>query len=131
MSARDQDRFLAIRARWVRARDGERAYRLDVLLSRYGKADPPSRWLTATERRRLDVFRRAQDRASDAMFALLDRIGGRSWRSLVPHQWVMDELSYEDAVTRDALSVIPPLGYGARPSDLEHLARAIDHAEDL
>jgi hypothetical protein len=56
------------------------------------------------------------------MFALLDRIGGRSWRSLVPHHWVMEELSYEDATTRDALSAVPPCGYGASARDVENFA---------
>jgi hypothetical protein len=124
MSARDRARFEAIRARWVKSCDAERAYRMDVLLRRYGKMDPPSYWPNATERRRLDTFRRAQDRASDAMFELLDRIGGRYWRSLVPHWWVMEDLSYEDATTRGALSVVPPCGYGARPSDVERFATA-------
>jgi hypothetical protein len=42
MSARDRARFEAIRARWVKSRDAERAYRMDVLLSRYAKMDPSS-----------------------------------------------------------------------------------------
>jgi hypothetical protein len=124
MSARDRARFEAIRARWVKACDAERAYRLDVLLSRYAKTNPSSSWLNATERRRIDAFRRAQDRASDAMFELLDRIGGRYWRSLIPHNWVMEELSYEDAITRGALSVVPPCGYGAHPREVERFATA-------
>jgi hypothetical protein len=79
MSARDRARFEAIRARWVKSCDAERAYRMDVLLR----------------------------------------------RSLVPHWWVMEDLSYEDATTRGALSVVPPCGYGARPSDVERFAAAV------
>jgi hypothetical protein len=131
MSARDRARFEAIRARWVKACDAERAYRLDVLLSRYAKTNPSSSWLNATERRRLEAFRRAQDRASDAMFELLDRIGGRYWRSLIPHHWVMEELSYEDATTRGALSVVPPCGYGTSAREVERFAAAIDNAERI
>jgi hypothetical protein len=120
----DRDRFAAIRARWVKAREAERAYRLDVLHDRYRQTHPPSHWLTATARRRLEAFRRAQDRASDAMFALLARIGGRPWTSLIPHHWVMEELTFEDATTRGQLSAVPPRGYGASRLDVENLSAA-------
>jgi hypothetical protein len=120
----DRKRFDAIRARWCKSREAERAYRLDVLFDKYGDRYPPDYWLTATERRRLEVFRRAQDRASDAMFALLERIGGRSWKSLIPHHWVMEELTFEDATTRGRLSAVPPCGYGASRLYVESFAGA-------
>lgn len=121
----DEQRFNAIRARWVASRDKEHAYRFDVLLRKYAMAYPPSSWLTRGEIAHLDRFRRAQDRESTKFFVLLDRISPRNWHEFVPHAWVMEHLTWADAVTRGALSIVPPAGYGSRRSDVEAFAEGV------
>lgn len=55
----------------------------------------------------------AYDKAGSRMFALLEA-SPRSWREGVPAVWVVENLSYADAVRpkSDPLSVEPPCAYG-------------------
>lgn len=126
MSASPRDRFESARRRYLDVRQAREDFRLDVLITKYGRMDPPLSWLTRTEINRLDALRRRENRVSDAMFRLLDEFGGRSWRSLVPYWWVMGDLSWEDATTTGELSVVPPPGYGATVADMERLAAPVE-----
>lgn len=122
----DRQRFDSIRRRWLTARDREHAIRGE-LARKYGRQDPPRTWLTKTEEGRLDRARHTQQRASDAMFWLLEDVSPRSWMALVPHHWVMESLTWEDATTAGVLSVVPPCGYGACRRDMEELAGAVSY----
>lgn len=124
----DQQRFERAQQRYRDAIERRDAFRYGVLLRKYGRLDPSRAWMTRGEIDRLDRFRRAEDRAGDALFAVLDRVSLRGWRSGPPFAWVMTELSWTDATTADALSVVPPCGYGSTPRDMELFAAPISVA---
>lgn len=108
----DEGRFHEIRRRWLEKVEREETYRMDVLYAKYRSRMPERSWMTKGELDRIERMRTAQDRESDKMFGLLDRIGGRDWRSHAPHHWVMRELTFADATTTGALSIVPPPSYG-------------------
>jgi hypothetical protein len=120
-----EERFMSIRKRYMDATERENVYRTDVLLRRYGKMHPPSTWLTRTEENKLATLNRAQGKAMDAMFSLLDDISPRYWRAGVAAWWVMENLSYADAINAGPLSVIPQAGYGSTTRDAEVFAQAV------
>jgi hypothetical protein len=127
-TAKDQRAFDRARARYLDAQSREDTYRLEVILRKYGSLRPSVSWLNRTETAKLETFARARDRAGEALLAVLDRVGCRQWRSGVPYHWIMSNLSWDDATTRDALSVVPPCAYGSSARDMERFARAIDAA---
>lgn len=117
----DRQRFESAQRRYREAEERRETFRR-AMLAKYGRLDPPRAWMTRGEIDRLERIRRAEDRAGDALFAVLDRVSPRGWRSGPPFAWVMTELSWEDAATSGALSAVPPCGYGARPRDMERFA---------
>lgn len=125
MTSPDRARFDAIRRRYMAAVDRERAYRMDVLYERYRDRAPSRSWMTNSEITRLERFRAAQDREGEKMFALLERISPRDWRSGVPYVWVMESLSFEDAVTDGALSTVPDVAYGQTEADVRRFAASL------
>ena len=108
----DETLFTRLQAQYAQLQDREQAYRSDVLWAKYRQFRPSSSSLTRTERAKLEGFRRQEDRLLDRMCSLLDRIGGRNFRSGAPAHWLMTDLSFADAVTTGAMSVVPPSPYG-------------------
>lgn len=121
----DRQRFYAIRRRWMRAKQAEQTYRTRRFWPRYRQLDPPRSWLTPGEARQLERFADRRSAVSDEFFELLAEIGGRSWTTGVPHWWVMEELTYEDAVTTGELATIPPPAYGSTEHDVMCFAGAV------
>lgn len=111
-------RFDGIRRLWSAVQERRQTFSRDMQ-SRYGAYDPPRAWMTRTEIKRLDSILTADSKRTDQMCALLDDISPRDWRSGVPSHWLMSDLTFEDATTRGALSVVPPCAYGMRPADME------------
>ena len=74
---------------------------------------------------RLDILQRANTRAVDRFFALLDTIGGRQFRSGVPCHWLIEKLTYEDAVTRGQMSAVPPPAWGCSDADMPRFAAPV------
>lgn len=66
----------------------------------------------AAKRNRLAVLERAERRAWDRFWKYLCVISTRAWEAGVPVSWIREALTYDDAVTTSALSVIPPPAYG-------------------
>lgn len=124
----DRQRFESARRRYREAEERRETFRC-AMLAKYGRLDPSRAWMTRGEVDRLERVRRAEDRAGDALFAVLDRVSARSWRSGPPFWWIMTELSWEDVTTSGALTVIPPCDYGSCPRDMERFAAplATDH----
>lgn len=115
-----QERFESLQARWRKAQEAvsELSYNLR---SRYGNT-----WSAPAALR--NKYERAQKRehaASDAIFTWLDNNSPRQWRIGVPAHWVCDSLTYADAITADALSVIPPPCYGSYPGDSQRFAQPV------
>lgn len=71
-------------------------------------------WARAGDRKRLDALRARRDRIANQMIGFLIKYSprGEGWRYGVPLHWICAELTFEDALTSEALSVVPPLAYG-------------------
>ncbi len=61
--------------------------------------------------RKLEVLTRARARAEQRFYVYLKAISPRDWDRGFPCSWLIDGLGYADAITRDALSVVPPLAF--------------------
>lgn len=105
-----QAKFDRIRQQVLAARDARDAY-LRGLERHYGPRGET--WATGTERDRLTRLRAAYDRQAARMHKLLEG-SPRDWKRGVPTCWVVEELTYNDAVcTADQpLSVVPPKAWG-------------------
>jgi hypothetical protein len=120
-SSRDAEsarrKFDAIRREYLSARDRFREHE-DALRAKYGPELQRS-WLGAGERSRLDRLSDAKAKAGDAFYEHVRAMSPRDWGSGVPYCWVLESLTYEDAVrpAGEKLSVTPPLPFGAT----EHL----------
>lgn len=81
---------------------------------RYGHARGWESWLKATEKRKLERLSAAADRERAKFFDHLDSISPRDWSHGAPSHWIVEKLSFEDAVRplNEPLSVVPPLAYG-------------------
>lgn len=117
-----EEKFEAIRRRYLAAAE-RRSQAADSVRLRYG----PSGYVYATkaERERRDRADAAMSRESDKMFALLDKVSPRRWRSGVAAWWVMERLSWEDAITTGPLSTLPQPGYGTTVKEIERFAEAV------
>lgn len=76
-----------------------------------------------TKQRKLESLRKAADKAWDKFFVFFTDGSPRSWSQIVPCNWIRDSLTFDDAVTAGALSVVPPQALGASRSQLEAFAR--------
>jgi hypothetical protein len=122
-STRDRNRFLDLQRRWIDAY-GEYETMRWRLREKYG----PHTWdyhYSAAERRKLDSLSRRMDRLVASMYRLLSRISPRDWSHVVPTRWVMSELSFEDAITDGAMSVIPNPAYGYTREDARRFAERV------
>lgn len=107
-------KFENLRRRYI----GARAALTDAQLElgwRYGHARGWESYLKAAEKRKLERLRAATDRESGKFFDYLESISPRDWSYGVPSHWVIEQLSYDDAVrpVEEPLSVVPPLSHGA------------------
>jgi hypothetical protein len=82
----------------------------------------------AVERKKLDQLDRAEKRAFYRFTAFLASVSPRSWESGVPCAWLRDSLTFDDAITRAALSVVPPAAWGHDARDLQRFAAALPEA---
>lgn len=109
-----------LQAKWRKLAEALRdeLYKLDRA---YGKS-----WMAPeSKRRKLEALRARESAASDAIFSWLDAHSPRAWRSGVPANWICDELTEADALTRGALSVVPPVAYGCNPSHVRQFAQPL------
>lgn len=121
----DERAFYALRRRWNGAKQAEESYRLQRLLKRYGETRPPHAWMTTGEINQLERYEERRTRISDQFFELLDRVGGRDWRHYVPHWWVMENLTYEDATTTGELTGEIPAAYGTTSAVLQRFMQPV------
>lgn len=83
----------------------------------------------AGQRKQLERLEAAASRHSDKFHAYLTSLSPRSWDSGVPASWVRDCLTYADAVTTGALSVVPPPAWGYDVRQMEEFARPVTVAK--
>lgn len=122
-----EKKFESLRRRHVRSAEREQEFRAG-LLRKYGTLTPPGAWLTRTEEARLDSFDRVQCAVADEFFNLLDVISPRRWRTGVAMWWIIERLSYADAITSGPLSELPQAGYGSSQREVERFADALEVA---
>lgn len=113
-TAAAQKKFEALRARYVaaRAKRDDEEIRLG---SKWGHQPGWKTNLRASDRGRLERLDAAVAREKDKFFANLEVISPRDWTYGVPSHWVLEKLTFEDAVrpVSERLSVVPPLSYGS------------------
>lgn len=123
---KSERQFEQIRAAYARVQVRRDTFR-SAMLSKYGRHDPSDAWMTRGEKLKRELIKVASDRAIDRMCDLLDVIGCRDWRTGVPAHWLVESLTYADAVTTGALSVVPPLAYGGSAARMRVFCAATDH----
>lgn len=119
-----EKRFESIRAAYRKVAERRETFR-SALREKYGESCPPLPWQTRTERNKADAIQAADMKATERMCSLLDEISPRDWRSGVPAHWLMTDLTFADATTRGALSVVPPCAYGHSAADMRAFASRI------
>lgn len=72
-----------------------------------------------TDRRKVIKMQDAENAASDKFFEFLDTIATRNFRSGAPIYWILQNLTYDDAVTYGPMSCIPDLAWGCHESSLD------------
>lgn len=124
--AKARERFTHLQTKAQQAVEALRAYAIDLRV-KYGDGYYRG-WCSRAEQRKYDQLTAAESKASDRFFAYLDTIATRQFRSGVPAHWIVEELTYDDATTRAAMSTVPPAAYGYAPSDSLRFAAALQEA---
>lgn len=101
------ERFAALRAKTLDAIATRQTYKAELDAHYHDAAYAP-----AAKRAKLERLNNALKRHEDRFFAFVQTISPRDWTSGVPLGWIMRELTYDDAITRGPLSVVPPASWG-------------------
>lgn len=120
-------RFHALQERWRIAEEKREAFRYR-LFDKYRSFTVYDHEMTKAERTKRESLQRAADKIGEALLTLLDEVSPRRWRSGAPYHWIMEHLTWADAITAGPLSVIPPPAYGMVPSDMRRFAAALSTA---
>ncbi len=115
-----RERFSILQAKAQQASEAARDCAIDLRV-KYGDAYYRG-YLGRREIHKLEMLQRAETRAVDRLFAFLDTIQGRQFRSDVPCHWIVEKLTYDDATTRGQMSMIPPPAYGRNAADSQQFA---------
>lgn len=116
----DHVKFHKLRAQFIEADAAREEYERALSL-KYQKAH----WASTTERKKLEALVKKVSVYYDRFFALLYDISPREWRG-VPAYWIVEKLSWDDAVTTGPLAVRPPPGRGYDDRDLDALVARPD-----
>lgn len=119
----NEAKFDAKRAKYLKAVEKRTAIQVE-LATKYGDGFKNS-WLNAGELRRLEGAKTRASDLADEFFVFVASISPRDWSNGIPFTWIVEKLTYADAVTRGALSVVPPASYGGSASDNERFARPL------
>lgn len=106
VSTADRDTFEQLQREARESRDSWQAYARE-LDRRYQSRD----YAPAAKRRKLEVLWRAESRTWRKFYTYLEAIAPRDFGRGFPCPWLLDGLTFADAVTRDRLSVVPPLAF--------------------
>lgn len=115
-----REKFEALQSRAREARDAHRHYAAGVL-RRYGAT-----WYAPlATRRRLDVIQRASARRDATLYRWLATYSPRDWTRGCPVSYVLDTLTYDDALTSGALAIVPPPAWGGTEEDARRFAEPV------
>lgn len=115
-----ESQWLTLQARYAAASDALTTYRM-ALTGGYGDY----RYAKRSELARLEKLSQRCDRCSNAIFGWLAEHSPRQWLAGVPAWWICTKLTYADALTSGALSVMPPVPYGGTPASVAAFAREV------
>lgn len=122
MKNKQKERFLRLQKKAFEARNKLIEY-WDKLSYKYnGYIYAQSR----AETKKLDDLRERSDKHWDNFFNYLQSISPRNWSSFVPVTYIMESLTFEDAITKGQLSEIPPPAFGASQKDIEIFCQPIE-----
>jgi hypothetical protein len=76
----------------------------------------------AAQRDRIEGAHKALRKAEERFYAHLHKISPRQWTVGVASRWVVESLTFEDAVTEGVLSVMPDPAWGFSAADLATFA---------
>ena len=112
-TATDREKFDALRTRYL-AKQARLDEQRSAFRSKYG-SEWKETWLSRADAKKLERLDEAERVASRAFTDHLDSISARDWTYGVPVQWLLETLTFEDAVrlVGEKLSVVPPLSYGS------------------
>lgn len=85
----------------------------------------------AGKRRELERLKVSASKHESRYFEYLQVLSPRRWEQGVPYRWIRDVLTYDDAVTTDALSVVPPPAYGYQVQDSQRFAAPLHRTVSL
>lgn len=91
---------------------------------KYGAPGRQHYW-SSREVKLYEKLKKAQSRAEASFFKHLKTVQTRDFSVGVPVWWLRDKLTFEDATTTDAMSVIPPPAYGYTDHDARQKAQAV------
>jgi len=113
MSATAREKFDALRARYL-AKQAKLDEQRSAFATKYG-SEWKETWLSRADAKKLERLEEAERTAGRAFTDYLATISPRDWSYGVPLQWVLETLTFEDAVrpVGETLSVVPPLSYGS------------------
>jgi len=74
---------------------------------------------------KIEKLRERQRKAEHKLFDLLTRVSPRDWTRGVPCWYIWRKLTWQDAITADALSVVPPPAFQHTPQDAARFAAAL------
>lgn len=115
-----REKFERLQAKWKAANEAELSFRRELKM-KYGEVWKAPRG----KENRLQVLAERESKAMDKLLDWLDSNSPRNWHSGCPVYFIMEELSYDDAVTSGQLSVVPPAPYGYSNTDMVHFSRAV------
>ncbi len=115
-----QEKFGTIREKFIKASDAREAFK-SALLAKYGE----ERAHTRGEERKLESLSASQNTHENAFFDLLDTISPRNWRCGIACRWVLRELTYAEAISREQLAIEPEAGYGTSRQFIAHFMQAV------
>src|SRR6185312_13336491 len=117
----DAKRFFSLRQRYLLA-EREKDNHDRAMSQKYGRSDVPRAWMTNIENKTSERLSARLHKIEDLFLGLLLAISPRSWSSGAPLHWIMTDLTYDDAITRGPLSVIPPCAFASSAADLKRFA---------
>jgi hypothetical protein len=120
MTKRERFEYLQSQARAARA---DRAtFRIDLEV-KYGSGNVA--YASRGERKRLEQLDAREKRTFDRFFKFLETLSPRAWGIGFPCSWLVYSLTFDDACTRGALSVVPPAAFGYTEHEARQFAGAL------
>ena len=90
---------------------------------RYGQGN--INYWTASVRTKYEKLRERSDKAESALFKAIEEVSPRNWSTGIPVNWIVENITWEMATTKDAIEV-PPVAWGGHQEQNEKFAMAIE-----